>query len=123
MVEWIEPELIRVFCPVFADVFVGREPTEGFQSLGEVISREESGEVPAKLIVAVVVIAANGSFFQRAVHPLDLTIRPGMFRLCEPMIDIVGGAGPFEGVRPDALASGQTFFDLAAEQTLPGVVK
>ena len=35
-----------------------------------------------------------------------------MLRLCEPVIDIVFGAGPFEGVRPDGFAFGQAFFNL-----------
>ena len=64
MVEWIEPELIRVFCPAFADVFVGREPTEGFQPLGEVIGREESAEVVSKLVVAAIMVAPDSGFFQ-----------------------------------------------------------
>jgi hypothetical protein len=62
VVEWIELELIRVFCPAFADVFVRCEASEGFQPLGEVVGRQESGEVLAKLIVAVVVVAADGRF-------------------------------------------------------------
>ncbi len=31
--DWIEPELIRVFCPAFADVIVGCETSQGFPSL------------------------------------------------------------------------------------------
>ena len=34
--ERIEPELIRVFCPAFADVFVGCEPSKGSQLIDEV---------------------------------------------------------------------------------------
>jgi len=60
VVAWIEPELIRVFCPAFADVFVGCKPSEGFKPLGEVVGRQERGEVLAKLIMAVVVVAADG---------------------------------------------------------------
>ena len=79
--EWTKPELIRVFYPAFTDVLVGREPTEGFQPLSEVISREECGEVLSKLFVAVVMVGSDGGFFQRAVHALDLAMRPGMFGL------------------------------------------
>jgi len=109
--ERIEAELIRVLCPAFADVLVRREASQGFQPLGKVVSREEGGEMPAKLIVAVVMIAADGGLLQRAVHAFDLAVRPGMLRLCEPVIDIVFSAGPLESVRPDNFASRKAFFD------------
>src|SRR6516164_1968676 len=81
--EWIEPELIRVFCPAFADVFVGGEPAKGFQPFGEVVGGQEVGEMVAKLIVAVVMIPADGRFFQRPVHALDLAvIRYVIFGVC-----------------------------------------
>ena len=67
VMEWIEPELIRVFCPAFADVFVRREASKGSQPLGEVVGGEESGEVVSKLIVAVVMVMADGGLFQRPV--------------------------------------------------------
>jgi hypothetical protein len=51
VVDRIEPELIRVFCPAFADVFVGREPSQGFEPLCEIIGGQKSGEIAAELIV------------------------------------------------------------------------
>jgi len=60
-----------------------------------------------ELIVAVVMIAADGGFFQRAVHALDLAIRPRMLRLCEPMIDIALGAGALKGMGAEDFASFQ----------------
>ena len=80
MVEWIEPELLRVFCPAFADVFVRREPSQGFQPLGEVIGRQEIGEMIAKLIVIFIVTAADGGLLQGAVPALDLAVQ-GCFGL------------------------------------------
>jgi hypothetical protein len=52
------------------------------------------------------------SLFQHSVHALDLAIGPGMFGFCQAVIDIIGRASPFEGVRPDNLASCQAFFNL-----------
>jgi hypothetical protein len=71
VVEWIEPELIRVFCPAFADVFVRREASERFQPLGEIVGCQERGEVLAKLIVAVVMIAADGCGFRQQMHQVS----------------------------------------------------
>ena len=47
-----------------------------------------------------------------------------MLGLCQPVIDVVLGAGVFEGVRPNELSSLQGGLDVgAAELVLPGVVK
>ncbi len=42
--------------------------------------------------------ALDGSLFDGAVHALNLTIRPGMFHLGQPMLDAVFVAGPIEDV-------------------------
>ena len=63
MVDGVKPELIRVFCPAFTDIFVRRQPPEGFQPLREVISRQESGEMFAELVVAVIVVTPDGCLF------------------------------------------------------------
>ena len=43
-------------------------------------------------------VALDGGFFQRAVHALDLAIRPGMVGLGQPVLDLVVGAGAIEGM-------------------------
>jgi hypothetical protein len=45
----------------------------------------------SQLIVSFVE-AAFGRILDGAVHPLGLTVRPGMLGLGQPMIDIVEGA-------------------------------
>ena len=85
----IEPELIRVFCPAFADEFVRGETSQRFKALGEVVGSEEGVEVLSKLIMGFVMIAAHGCFFQGAVHALDLALGPGMVRFGEPVLDAV----------------------------------
>jgi hypothetical protein len=41
------------------------------------------------LVVAVVMMAFDGGVLNGAVHPLDLTVGPGMIGFCEPMLDAV----------------------------------
>jgi hypothetical protein len=43
--------------------------------------------VLSELRVGLVVIAPNGGFLEDAVHPLDLTVGPGMVRLGEAVLD------------------------------------
>src|SRR5258706_15829170 len=94
--EWVEPELIRVFCPAFADVFVRRQSPQGLKSPREVISGQEGFEVLAELIVAFIVVAADGRFLQGPVHSLDLTVCPRMIWLCKPVLDPVLAAAHIE---------------------------
>ena len=53
MVDRIEPELIRIFCPAFADEFVGGETSQRFKALGEVVGCQEGIEVLSKLIAVL----------------------------------------------------------------------
>ena len=43
-----------------------------------------------KLLVGLVVIAPNGGFLEGAVHPLDLTVGPGMVRFGEAVLPSPG---------------------------------
>src|SRR3546814_7277478 len=66
--------------------------------------------MPAELVVVVVVETLDCSFLDRAVHPLDLTIRPRMLHSGESVLDAVVAADAvedvFEGV-PVLLAVGK----------------
>ncbi len=57
----IEDKAIRFFLPALADEFVGRQAAEGFESLGEVVSRNEVSEVYAEVRVIVIVVALQGT--------------------------------------------------------------
>ena len=85
----IESESVRVVCPDFADVFVGREAFEGLEPPAVVVGIDEVGEVALGLPVAVVVIALDGGFLDRPVHAFDLAVRPGMLDLGQPVLDSV----------------------------------
>ena len=52
----------------------------------------------SQLIVGLIEVAFDGRILDGAVHSLDLPIRPGMLGLGQPMIDIIEGAGVFEGM-------------------------
>jgi len=52
--------------------------------------------VRSQLIMAFVVVALNGSLFDRAVHPLNLAIGPRMVGFRQPMLDPIGVANHVE---------------------------
>ncbi len=65
-----------------------------------------------KLIVVVVVEALDGRVLDGAVHSLDLTVGPGVLRLCGAMIDPCFCAGELEGVGAEEFSVCQSFLDL-----------
>lgn len=84
--------------PCFADGFVGREAFECLEPAAKVVGGDEVGKMLPKLAVVVIVVAFDGRFLDRTVHPFDLSIRPGMSRLGQAMVDVEIGAGGFEGM-------------------------
>ena len=77
---------------------IWREAFEGFEPAGEIVSGDEIGQMPSELVVGLVIEALDGGFLDRPVHPLDLAIGPGMLCLGCAMLDVVPGAGEFEGM-------------------------
>ena len=100
-----------LFCPAFADVFVWGEAFEDLEPFGEVVGGHEICEVFAQLVIGLIVEALDRCLLERPVHPLDLSVGPGMLWLGCPVIDVVPGAGVLEGVRPEAFATGHGLFD------------
>ena len=68
--------MIGLGCPNFADVFVSREANECLETARVVVGIEEIAEVRAEVVMAIVVISFDGGVFNRAVHALDLSVRP-----------------------------------------------
>ena len=89
-------------CPSFADVLVGSELPQGLEALSEVVGVEEGFELLSELRLGFVVIAPNGGFLEGAVHPLDLTIGPGMIRLGAAVLNTMLAADAVEHVQPVA---------------------
>ena len=64
----------------------------------EVACADKVGEVTSQLIVVVVVEAFEGRGLDRAGHPLNLAIRPGMLDPGQPMVDLMLAADPVADV-------------------------
>src|SRR5690606_38719784 len=84
---------------------------QSFEAPGEVIGSDEGGEVGAELVVAFIVVAPDRRLLEGAVHPLDLTIRPGMVWPGQAMIDAVLSADELEAMRPDELTAIESLAD------------
>ena len=84
--------------PGSADKFVWCETVERLQSAAEVVGADELLEMATKLLVVVVVVPLDGRFLDGPVHPLDLTIGPGMIDFGEAMLDVVLAATHLEHV-------------------------
>ena len=69
---------------------------------GEIVGVEEIGEVPAQLVMVLVVVAFDGRLLDCSVHSLDLAVRPGMVRLCQPMFDFLLSTGLVEHMHAQA---------------------
>ena len=63
-----------------------------------VVGIQEELDVPAQVVMAGVVVAVHGRFLERAVHPFDLPVGPGMIRPGQPVLDAVFLAGTTKGV-------------------------
>lgn len=86
---WIESKSVGLFLPAFTDEFVNGETAQSPGSLGEVVSGDKVSEMGPQLVVAIVVVALDGGFFDGTVHAFHLPVGPGMIRFRQPMFDAV----------------------------------
>ena len=100
--DWIECKSVWALGPDFAEVFVGREAMDSFESSGEVVGYDGVGQMPLKMIVGVIEEAFDGGFLDGSVHAFDLAVGPGMVRLGESMFDDVAAADSVEGMASKA---------------------
>ena len=63
-----------------------------------IVGIHEQVQMRSELVVAVVVVALDRRVLDCAVHPLDLTVGPGMVHLGEPMLDAMLVADAIEDV-------------------------
>src|SRR5690349_24982795 len=98
--ERIESESFGLRGPDLADELVGCESLQGLEPAAEVVGGDEVDEMPAELVVAVVVEALDGGVLDGPVHPLDLTIGPGVLGPGRAVLDVILGASEFESVGP-----------------------
>ena len=104
LVDRILDEAVWFGYPDLADVFVGREATEGLESACEVVGCHEVRQMGAQLVVVIVVETLDRRVFDGAVHALHLTaprensppdcflilVAPRMVWLRKAMFDTVG---------------------------------
>ena len=95
----IDFESRRLFCPDFADVFVGRETVQGFEPASEVVSIQEVGQMLSQLAMRFVVVTLDRGILDCSVHSFGLPVRPGMIELGEAVFDLVLLAPHGEHVR------------------------
>ena len=96
--DWVESKSIRGLRPEFAEVFVGREPSECLESSSEVVGFEEVGQVRFELFVGVVKVALDRCVLNGSIHAFDLSVCPGMVRFGKAVFDSVSVAQPVEGM-------------------------
>ena len=89
LLERDQSEWFRFGCPSFADELVGRKAVEGLEPSGEVAGGDEVVETPNELAVQLVMISLDCRVLDRPVHPLDLSVGPGMIGLGQSMFDPV----------------------------------
>ena len=99
MVERVEPESFWLCYPGFADEFVWCQAAEGLQTPAVVVGIDEVSQVRPELPVGVVVIALDSRVLDGPVHAFHLVIGPGVFDLCEPVLDAILAAAHIEHVR------------------------
>ena len=66
--------------------------------MSKIVGCDEVFQVGAQLRVIVVVEAFDGRLLDRPVHSFDLAIRPGVFDLGQPMLNLMLAAEPVEDV-------------------------
>ncbi len=91
---------------------MGSETFEGLEPATEVIGVDEVIEVALELTVVLIMEAPDGGVFDGAVHALDLAVRPRMLWLGQSVIDVLEGAGIFEGVGAEEFLACDHFADL-----------
>jgi hypothetical protein len=99
---WMKVESFRVRSPAFADELVWREAFEGLEPAGEIIRVDEIVKMGAQRVLVVGGVAFDRGVLDGPIHSLDLTIRPGVVWLGEPMFDAVLAANLVEAAPPIA---------------------
>lgn len=75
--------------PYLADGLIGCEAFERREATTEIASGDKVCEVLLKLVVGIIMVALDGCFLDRPVHPLYLSIDPRVFHLSQSMLDAV----------------------------------
>ena len=112
VVEGIESESLRLFCPELTDALEGRETAKTLESLRKVVRLEKGGQVGAETVVRLVVEPPDRSVFDGTVHPFDLAIGPRVVEFREAMLDSVLRTGQVERMGTKRLMIRQQLLNL-----------
>jgi hypothetical protein len=99
----IVSKAFRRFLPALTDIFIRRKPSEGFESLGEIIGHQEGVEMLFQVLMRLVIVAFDRGFFECTVHALSLPMGPGMMRFGEAMLNTMLLAYTPEDIREGLL--------------------
>ena len=87
------------FVQGFDDEFVWGQAFKGLEASAVIVGVDEVCEVAFELLVAVVMVAFDGGFFDRPVHSLDLPVCPWMLDLGQAVRDPIFVAAHVKHVR------------------------
>jgi hypothetical protein len=68
----VDGKAFWLFLPALTDMFIGGKPSEGIESLGEIVSHAEGVEVLFQVLMGLVIVLSDRGFLERAVHALHL---------------------------------------------------
>ena len=83
------------------------EALQGLEPACVIVGSEEQLEVCRQLLMIGLVVSLDGRILDGAVHPLDLTIDPGVVRHGEPVLDAALPAEPIKQVHAEPRPWGQ----------------
>jgi hypothetical protein len=75
--------------PAWADVLIGGESFQRFESLREIIGHQKSVQMFFQVVMSLVVRLLHGGCFEGAVHAFHLAFGPGVVSCGEAVFDTV----------------------------------
>ena len=63
-----------LFLPALTDIFIRSKPSEGFESVGEIIGHQRRVEVLFSVLMRLVIEFFDRGFFEGAVHAFGLAV-------------------------------------------------
>lgn len=95
---WIKFESFGFVCPCFTDELVRCQALQSFETPGKIVGIQEVGQVGFELIMADIMEALYSLLLNRAVHPFNLPVCPGVSWLGQAMFDVIPGASDIKGM-------------------------
>ena len=94
----------RVGFPGVTNALEGRFPLQRLEMFGEVVGSDEAEDMGFQAVDCLVVEDPDSCFLDGSVHPLGLTVGPGVIRLRQSVFDTMLKTYTIEDVRPEEAA-------------------